>query len=343
MTLEIACYFEPDIAWLGEINRQTLLLERRVSVFPASATQLECALWHGVDSKSGITLTLNIAGTKVVSRAEDNSPVVATRRAFDDLNKKVTAFTEQTRSQDYWLRTSHNRGAQVEAIRHGTPKTKREAAHWLDLYLTELYNFVRREIATSQARGELSAGDLTAEEILDDVSAEALEEFAEKPAELSFRAWLFKLALETIKCMKREIDHDRPTDVSLEENGNGSQRGAGVGVEDEIYDFYQPERELHLKDLIPQGRLPAREEASTQLEIQRYINHALAQLPRRWREAFVLYSIEGLNLEEVARVTRESVDATRRSVEMAREYLRARLVEAGVKIAQEERKEATAS
>lgn len=343
MKLEIACYFEPDIAWLGEINRQTLLLERRVSVFPASATQLECALWHGVDSKSGITLTLNIAGTKVVGRAEDNSPVVATDRAFDDLNKKLTAYTEQTRSQDYWLRTSHNRGAQVEAIRHGTPKTEREAAQWLDLYLTELYNFVRREIATSQARGELSAGDLTAEEILDDVTAEALEEFAEKPAELGFRAWLFKLALETIKCMKREIDHDRPTIVSLEENGSGSQRGAGVGVEDEIYDFYQPERELHLKDLIHEGRLPAREEVSTQLEIQRYINRALAQLPRRWREAFVLYSIEGLNLEEVARVTRESVDATRRSVEMAREYLRACLVEAGVKISQEELKEATAS
>ena len=343
MKLEIACYFEPDIAWLGEINRQTLLLERRVSVFPVSATQLECALWHGVDSKSGITLTLNIAGTKVVSRAEDNSPVVATRRAFDDLNKKLTAFTEQTRRQDYWLRKSHNRGAQVEAIRHGTPKTEREAAHWLDLYLTELYNFVRREIATSQVRGEFSAGDLTAEEILDDVTAEALEEFTEKPAELGFRAWLFKLALETIKCKKREIDHDRPTIASLEENGNGSQRGAGVGVEDEIYEFYQPERELQLEDLIPEGRLPAREEASTQLEIQRYINRALAQLPRRWHEAFVLYSIEGLNLEEVARVTRESVDATRRSVEMAREYLRACLVEAGVKIAQEEPKEATAS
>jgi hypothetical protein len=45
MKLEINCYFEPDIAWLGEINRQTLLLERRASVFPASATLLECALW----------------------------------------------------------------------------------------------------------------------------------------------------------------------------------------------------------------------------------------------------------------------------------------------------------
>lgn len=343
MKLEIDCYFEPDIAWLGEINRQTLLLERRVSVFPASATQLDCALWHGVDSKSGVTLTLNIAGTKVISRAEDRSPVVATRRAFHDLNTKLTAFTEQTRSQDYWLRTSHDRGTQAEAIRHGTPKTEREAAHWLDLYLSELYNFVRREIATGQARGDLNAGDLKVEEILDEVAAEALEEFADKPAELGFRAWLFQLALKTIKCMKHEIDHDWRTIVSLEENGNGRKPSSRVGVEDEIYDFYQPDREIQLKDLIPDGRLPTPEEALTQREIQRYINRALAQLPRRWREAFVLYSIEGLNLEEVARVTRESVDATRRSVEMAREYLRACLVEAGVKIAQEERKEATAS
>jgi RNA polymerase sigma factor (sigma-70 family) len=343
MKVEIDCYFEPDVAWLGEINRQTLLLERRVSVFPASVTQLECALWHGVDSKFGITLTLNIAGTKVISRAEDRLPVVATRRAFVDLNRKLTAFTEQTRNKDYWLRTSHNRGAKAESLRYGTPKTDREVVHWLDQYLSEIYNFVRREIATGQARGDLNAGDLTAEEILDEVASEALEEFAEKPEELGFRAWLFQLALETIKCMSREIDRDRRTIVSLSENGNGLKPSTGVGVEDEIYDFYQPEHEIELKDIVPDGRLPKREEALTQREIQRYINRALAQLPRRWREAFVLYSIEDFNLEEVARVTRESVDATCRSVEMAREYLRACLSEAGVKIAPEKRKEATAS
>lgn len=66
MKLEIDCYFDPDTVWLGEINRQSLKLKRSISVFPASTTQLECALWHGVDSKSGITLTLDIAGKRLM-------------------------------------------------------------------------------------------------------------------------------------------------------------------------------------------------------------------------------------------------------------------------------------
>ena len=343
MKLEIDCHFEPDIAWLGEINRQTLRLERKVSVFPASTTQLNCALWHGVDSRFGITLTLQVAGTKLLSRAEDRSPVVATRRAFDDLNEKVAELTEQFRTQEYWQRTSHNRGAQAASFQQHTAKTAREIAECIDQNLSELYNFVRREIASSQAKGTLHAGDLGPEEILDEVAIRALEGFASKPTELSVRAWLFQLALDTIKYRKRQIDHDRRTIVSLEENVDGLTRDGEVGIEDAIYDFYQPDDEIHLKDLIPDGCLPTPEESVAQRESQQYINRALAQLPNRWREAFVLYSIESLNLEEVARVTRQSVDATRRSVEMAREYLRACLAEAGVKPAQAKlRKEATA-
>jgi RNA polymerase sigma factor (sigma-70 family) len=341
MKLKIDCYFEPDTVWLGEINRQSLKLERSSSVFPASTTQLECALWHGVDSKSGITLTLDIAGKRLTSRAEDRSPVAATRRAFNDLNAKVTALTEQFRTQDFWLRTSHNRGLADEPLHKHTPKTKKEVADCIDQVLEQLYNFVRREIAMSQVQGELKAGDLTPEAILDDVAKKALEQFDEKPAELDLRPWLFHLALDTIKCRKRQIERDQ---ISLEEDGRNAKPTGAIAVEDEIYDFYQPDNQIHLKDLISDGRLPTPEEAVIQLEFQQHISRSLAQLPRRWREAFMLYSIEGLTLEEVARVTRQPVDSTRRAIEMAREYLRTFLVEAGVKPAWDElRKEARAS
>ena len=343
MKLEIDCHFEPDIVWLGEINRQTLRLERQLSVFPASTTQLNCALWHGVDSRFGITLTLHVAGRKLLSRAEDRSPVVATRRAFDDLNERVAELTEQFRTQEYWRRTSHNRADRADSLRLHTAKTVGDVGECIDRNLTELYNFARREIASSQAKGDLHAGDLAPEEILDEVLIRALEGFSSKPAELSVRAWLFQLALDTIKYKKHEIGKHRRTIMCLAENSDGLTRDGEVVSKDEIYDFYQPETEILLKDLIPDGCLPTREESVAQREYQQYINRALAQLPNRWREAFVLYSIESLNLEEVARVTRESVDATRRSVEMAREYLRACLADAGVKPPRAKlRKEATA-
>jgi RNA polymerase sigma factor (sigma-70 family) len=289
-------------------------------------------------------LILDIAGKRLTSRAEDRSPVAATRRAFDDLNTKVTALTEQFRTQEYWLRTSHNRGSADEPHHKHTPKTKKEVADCIDQVLEDLYNLARREIAMSQVQGELKAGDLTPEAILDDVAKRALEQFEEKPAELDLRPWLFQLTLDAIKCRKRQIERNRQALISLEEDGRNGKPTNEVEDVDEIYEFYQPDNQIHLKDLISDGRLPTPAQAVIQREFQQHINRTLAQLPRRWREAFMLYSIEGLTLEEVARVTRQPVDSTRRAVEMAREYLRTCLVEAGVKPAWDElRREARAS
>jgi RNA polymerase sigma factor (sigma-70 family) len=329
MKLEIDSYFEPDIAWLGEINRQALKLENLISVFPASTSQLICTLWHGVNSNSGVTLTLAIAGRELLARAEDLSPVMATRQAFEKLSRKVTSLIEECRTEGFWRRTSRDRFA--ESLRKETVTTNSEAAATIDRELSELYNFVRREIAMAQAQGDLKRGDLAVAEIVDEVALTALEQYEERPEKLNFRPWLFQLALDLIKRRKREIERDYKALTSFEVTDVEQPE-----VEDEIYDFYQPDDEVRLKDLISDGCLPTPEETVAEREFQQHINRALAQLPRRWREAFILFSVEGLTLEEVARVTRQPVDATRRAIELARELLRANLAEAGIRPAEQE-------
>ena len=341
MKFEIDSYFEPDIAWVGEINRQTLKLESLTSVFPATTTQLVCSLWRGINGENGIALTLTLAGRQLTARAEDSSPVIATRRAFEQLTGQVATLIEERRKEGFWQRTSRDRSARENVHEKETPTTRGEAAASIDRELGELYNFVHREIATAQAQGDLNRGDLTVEEIVDEVALIALEEFEERPAGLSFRSWLFQLTLDVIKRKKREIEIERRARTSFE--GKNSV-GEPARLEDEIYDFFQPNHYVRLKDLIPDGDLPSPEEALAEREFQQHINRALAQLPRRWREAFVLYSVEGLTLEEVARVTRQPVDSTRRAIELARELLRAGLAEAGVKPTERElRREAVAS
>lgn len=341
MKFEIDCYFEPDIAWVGEINRQTLKLESLTSVFPGATTQLTCSLWRGRDGEHGITLTLTVAGRELTARAEDSSPVIATRRAFEELTGKVSALIEESRMEGFWQRTSRDRSATEKVREKEPPTTRSEAAASIDRELGELYNFVRREIAIAQAQVDLHRGDLTVEEIVDEVALMALEDFDARPADLSFRSWLFQLTLDVIKRRKRELEAQRSPVISFEDKNSV---GEPARLEDEVYDFFQPDQHVCLKDLIPGGELPTPEEALAEREVQQHINRALAQLPRRWREAFVLYSVEGLTLEEVARVTRQPVDATRRAIELARELLRAGLAEAGVKPAEQElRREAVAS
>jgi RNA polymerase sigma factor (sigma-70 family) len=340
MKLEIDSYFEPDIAWLGEINRQVLKLERMTAVFPASSTQLICSLWHGTNSSSGITLTLSLAGRELITRGRDLSPVMATRVAFEKLSLKVTGLIEECRAEGFWQRTSRNQFGREKSPSKGSISTRSEAAASIDRELEELYNFVRREIALAHAQGDLKRGDLAVAEIVDEVALVALEQYDQRPAELNFRPWLLQLALDAVKRRKDEIEIDAKL-TSFETTEPRAQRPE---IEDEIYDFYQPDNEVRLKDLIPDGRLPTPEDIVAELEFQQHINRALAQLPRRWREAFMLYSLQGLTLEEVARVTRHPVDATRRAIELARELLRANLAEAGIRPTERElRREAVAS
>lgn len=85
MKCDIECSFDPDIIWLGEINRQVLRLEREASALPPDRTHLHCLLRQGGDRPAGVFLTLRAADEKFLSFAEDRSPVGATRRAFDKL------------------------------------------------------------------------------------------------------------------------------------------------------------------------------------------------------------------------------------------------------------------
>jgi RNA polymerase sigma factor (sigma-70 family) len=329
MRHEIEAYFEPDMVWLGEINRRLLQLEGEVGVLPAQQTSLHCALWRGREARAGLTLTLRVGDVELCSRAEDASPVAATRRAFGELQHQLSACMKKLRDEGFWSRTSRNRGA-LETRSGVEPGTRREATEAVDHHLTELYNFVRRELASRQVTGGLSAGDLTPEEVLDDAALTALERFDERPAGLDFQTWLFQLALDCVERRAREIRAGRESLLRLEGTAHFSTSAAARAAEDEIFEFYQPAEEMRLEDLIADERVPTPEEALARREFQRHINRTLASLPRRWREAFVLYSVEGLNLEEVARVLRLPVDSARRFIELAREYLRECLVEAGV-------------
>ena len=91
MRHEIESYFEPDIAWLGEINRRALWLEREAGALVPPQSRLRCALWRGRDGRAGVNLTLCAGDAEVCGRGEDPSPVAATRLAFQDLYNQVSA------------------------------------------------------------------------------------------------------------------------------------------------------------------------------------------------------------------------------------------------------------
>jgi DNA-directed RNA polymerase specialized sigma24 family protein len=94
-------------------------------------------------------------------------------------------------------------------------------------------------------------------------------------------------------------------------------------------DFYQPDEDQKLEDIIPDMTAPTPEQILESRELQRYINRTLATLPRVWRRAFALHYVEGMPVAEIARVIQRAESEVERHLEYARDYLRQRLSEAG--------------
>ena len=129
MRHEIESYFEPDMAWLGEINRRLLRLEREVCVFPPQHTHLHCALWRGREGRAGMTLTLSVGDRELCSRAEDSSPVAATRRAFKELRSQIAKYAIEIQGQDFGLHGNHNRRALNRLSGTGPQLTRPSITH----------------------------------------------------------------------------------------------------------------------------------------------------------------------------------------------------------------------
>ena len=197
-------------------------------------------------------------------------------------------------------------------------------------HLKPLFNFVRREIAYREAIGDLAYGEVGVEDVVDEVLARAAEHAASDSAKRNVRTWLIKLALDRVKAAVRRSRSERARRISIEADvpeTPPTQQVSTLG--DEILDFYEPEEDWTVKDVIGDREVPTPEQALESRELQQYIGRTLAQLPRAWRLAFTLRYLEGLPLSEIAHITGRPTSDLRADLKHARAFLRERLLEAG--------------
>ena len=195
--------------------------------------------------------------------------------------------------------------------------------------MKNLYNFVRREIAYYLVTGDLPPGEITAEDVVDATLLQAYREFVKDPPRREIRSWLIGLAVERVDAEAIRSKSER-AGVHIEENIPEIPPAEEVStLGDEIMDFYQPDEDQKLEDIIPDITAPTPEQVLEGRELQRFINRTLATLPRVWRRAFALHYVGGMPVAEIAWMTKGAEPEVERHLEFAREYLRQRLLEAG--------------
>jgi RNA polymerase sigma factor (sigma-70 family) len=194
-----------------------------------------------------------------------------------------------------------------------------------------LAQHVQREMAYFLATGELIPDVIQVESVVDEAVIRALSECEQRPPDLPFDQWLATIASDVLDRRVRQLQ--TLEEAATSEESRMEQRLSrvppaqkGAAVEDEMYDWYQPDENMHMEDIVADPHTPSPEEIIANRQLQQDLDQMIALLPKRWRDVFVLHCIEDFTLEQVSLVTGQVLDEVQQDLRSAREFLRERLM-----------------
>jgi len=279
-----------------------------------------------------VSLTCDVPGRMLAAQEERHNAEEAVREAFVEIERQLEKHKE-TLSHSYLYKRPARREELRRQKAEAVPAEDRERKLFSSVaerHLKNLYNFVRREIAYYLATGDLPPGEITTEDMVDATLLQAYREFVKDPARREIRSWLIGLAVEKVEAEVKRSKAERAGGVHIEEVVPETPPTEEVSTPgDQIMDFYQPDEDQKLEDIIPDMTAPTPDQVLESRELQRYINRTLATLPRVWRRAFALHYVGGMTVAEIARMTKGAESEVERHLEYAREYLSQRLHEDG--------------
>ena len=311
---------EREIAHL--INK----LQNRLQVFRPELIHLKGSLEHNSD-REGTVVAFNLrlpSGQMAVQEAA-SSAAAAIKCALDDLLQQIKKHMGLLRNTHSWARRRTGMdGAQAQVPFEETfaavfvPTVSAEDVRsYVNANLEPLERFIERELLSRESAGEMLAGSVTMEEVIDEAIVRALED-GEKPERLSLEPWLHRLALRSLDDLSRR-DGDGSPRVPLE----SSVRNINVRASDEAeLQYHQPDEALTQESVIADRRVPTPEDIAACDELVVLVQLALDGSEPHDREALILHAMEGFTVDEIAAITKRSPEGVRSSIAAARQQVR---------------------
>jgi RNA polymerase sigma factor (sigma-70 family) len=315
----------PDLE--KEINHMVEKLRKRLQVFRPELLHLKGVVeQNSAREGTKVSLNLRLPSGQLAVQQSAQTPLAAIKSAFDDLLQQITRHKDLLRSSHKWTRrrSAYSRPESqvafedtLAAIQPSTISAD-DIRSYVNANLSRLERFVERELYFREAAEQIGPDSVTKEEVIDEVIAGALSENGDKPEKLALEPWLYRLAIHAIGDLQaRSSDH--VLSVPLED----SARTPNVRASDEPeLQFHQPDETLTRESVIADPRTATPEEIASSDEMNSLVEFALAAAKPRDREVFILHTIEGFSVAEIAAITDRKPEAISASITAAREHLR---------------------
>jgi DNA-directed RNA polymerase specialized sigma24 family protein len=313
----------PDIE--KEINHIIEKLQKRLQVFRPELVHLK-GIIEDSSPREGFVVSLNLrlpSGQMATQRSAPNAST-ALKAASEDLLQQVTRHKDLLRSSHKWRRRRSARTEpqvpfeQTIAAVQAPMVSSDDIRSYVNANLSRLERYIERELYFREMAEQIPPDSVSKEEVLDEVIARALGDGGEKPERLSIEPWLYRLAIHAITGLAARTD-DNYSSVRLEE----SARNPNVrGSDESELQFHQPDETLTEENVIADTRMATPEDIAYSDEMITLVQFALHGSRPADREAFILHSIEGFSIAEIATITDRPMEQVRASISAAREHLR---------------------
>ncbi len=314
------------------ITQQIARLERKAkSLDPATVSSRIVVERIAAHKLYKISMTLDVPGKSLAAGREAHDATAAVRQSVADLERQFDAHNAKVRGEHIWKRVARRPEIGLKAT--AAPSISHNNDSFFGLvspHLSALHDFVQHVLEFAEARGDLTREQLTHDDVVDDALLRAYSEAADDRRRKDVRAWIFGLAEEQIQNEIRRTRWERHHTISVEADIPETPPMEEIStMGEEVLDFYQPDGDLKLEDILPDLEMDSPEEDTAREELRECVREALNSMPRPWRRAVLGYHVEGLTGVELARAVTRPQPEVERILEYARGYMRERLVEAG--------------
>ena len=317
-----------------EFHVQIQKLRRRLYVFKPDLVHLHGFVEQDNSHSASSSLNLRLPSGQIAAQHSGENALAAVKAAFADLLSQVTKHKELLRG--HWSRTqrraaeSQSEGRQrgtaavsAAATRAPSPAVAQpEAESWISANLPGLRDFVEAELQLFVASGQIREGQITSEEVIDEVMVSALSRDDSRSALLSPESWFHHLALRAIpRLIKINADTGN---LSLDAPA-GEQNV--TGSDENVLQYYQPDDKLNEENVIGDSTVRTPEEIVLGEEMVAQLDIILHEVSTADREAFVLYTLEGFTVDEISRLVSRKREEVQKSIQHARERVQQKLPE----------------
>lgn len=307
------------------LQQQTDKLNRLLQVFRPELVHLKGSVVENSPHEGFVvSLNLRLPSGQMAAQETSDTVVGAAKTAFAELANQLKKHKELLRNQHNWPRRRGQSRAVVETVPFEQtlaavkpePVSSGDISSYIDANLARLRRFVGRELAHRQREGQLTQDQVSVDDVVSEAIANALDEQHDKPERMRLEPWLYRLAVDAIgKLASGNGDEGR---MPLERS-----RGTGEAYETDepLAQFSQPQGRLYVENAIVDTTAQSPEDIAARNELIELVERSLRDAGRDQREAFILFTIEGFTVNEIADITSHPAEQVRTDISAARDHL----------------------